>query len=66
MPASLSSGITTSLKTRVLLVDQRMRGGAIASSSRSVVVGPGRRAASRQSAKRTSKNSSRLEETMQT
>ena len=55
------------VEDRVLLVDQRMRGGGerldVGARRRPV---PGRREASRLSAKRTSKNSSRFDETMQT
>ena len=66
MPLAASAGITSSLKTRVLLVDQRVRLGGERLDVGGGDAGAGRRDASRQSAKRTSKNSSRLDETMQT
>ena len=66
MPSRASSGITTSLKTRYCSSTSACASTAIASRSRAEVGKPGRFAASTRSAMRTSKNSSRFDETMQT
>ena len=66
MPLSASAGITSSLKTAYCSSTSACAAAASASMSAPVVPLFGFFAASRQSAKRTSKNSSRLEETMQT
>ena len=64
--ARASAGITSSLKTVYCSSTRACAAAASASRSRAETPVPGRRAASRLSAKRTSKNSSRFEETMQT
>ena len=66
MPFAASAGITSSLKTAYWSSISACAAAASASMSAAVVPVLGWREASRQSAKRTSKNSSRFDETMQT
>ena len=66
MPRSARAGITSSLKTAYCSAKSACAAAASASMSAGVMPLSGRRDASRQSAKRTSKNSSRFDETMQT
>ncbi len=66
IPSAASAGITSSLKTAYCASISSCAAAAIDAMSAAVTPLLGLSEASRQSAKRTSKNSSRLEETMQT
>jgi hypothetical protein len=66
MPLATSAGMTSSLKTAYCSPIKACASAARASISALPTPVPGRLDASRLSAKRTSKNSSRLDETMQT
>ena len=64
MPSRASAGMTSSLKSAYCSSISACAAGATAASSRRATPLPALRAASSKSAKRTSKNSSRFDETM--